>query len=73
MADRNFQGKTYLTPKEAATYLNLSPKTLEEWRGLKKGPRYHKLGKSRKAAVLYHRNDLDAWMARHIVSTDEQK
>lgn len=73
MADRAFDGKTYLTPKEAATYLRFSPKTLEEWRADKKGPRYHKLGQSRKSAVLYHRNDLDAWMARHIVQTDEEK
>jgi hypothetical protein len=73
MSDRKYEGKTYLTPKEAADYLRRAPKTLEDWRVQKKGPRYHKLGPSKKAAVLYHRSDLDSWMARHIVPTDEQK
>jgi hypothetical protein len=73
MADKPIDDKTYLTPKEAARYLRRSPGTLAEWRLLKSGPRYYKIGPSKKAPVLYHRHDLDLWMARHIVGTEEQK
>jgi hypothetical protein len=73
MANPIADGKVYLTPKEAARYLNRGPSTLEEGRRLKKGPRYYKLGPEKKAAILYHRHDLDTWMARHIVETDDQK
>lgn len=72
MADKLPDSKMYLTPKEAAVYLRNSPHTLQEWRGKKIGPRYYKLGTGKKAPVLYHRQDLDAWLARHIVQTDEQ-
>jgi len=73
MSDWIPPGKVYLTPKEAARYLAKAPGTLEEWRREKKGPRYYKLGPERKAAILYHRHDLDLWIAQFMVPTKDQK
>ncbi len=49
----------YLTPADAATYLGLSAKQLEAWRGRGEGPPYTKLDR----AVRYNRADLDEWMS----------
>lgn len=47
----------YLTTKQAAAYLGLSPRTLERMRREGGGPVYRKHGRH----VLYHIDDLDAW------------
>ena len=48
----------------AAGWLNcVSPRTLETWRSLKKGPRYVKVG----GRVVYRLSDLEAWMAARTV------
>ncbi len=57
--------KRALNTQEAATYLGLSPGTLEVWRSLGKGPRYRKFGRR----VLYEIKDLDAYSASRIVET----
>ena len=44
------------TPK-AASYLGLSPRTLEKFRVMGGGPAYHKFGRR----VLYAFEDLEAW------------
>ena len=49
----------YLTNDEAATFLRLSPRTLEKNRVIGGGPRFHKLGRR----VLYAVADLEAWAA----------
>jgi len=49
--------RKYLTTKQAAEYLGLSPRTLERMRRNGGGPVYRKHGRH----VLYHINDLDAW------------
>lgn len=43
-----------LTTKQAANILGLSPNTLNQWRNLKRGPKFHKLEKS----VRYLESDL---------------
>jgi hypothetical protein len=48
----------WLTPKEAAGYLKVKPNTLAKWRVAGHGPQYSK----RTGVVLYHVNDLDAWV-----------
>jgi len=48
--------------RQAAAYLNLSPRTLQAWRRRGDGPRYLKLG----AAVRYDRADLDAWLSERL-------
>lgn len=47
----------YLTLKEAAAYLRLNPRTLDNMRGRGVGPIYCKHG----GRVVYHRDDLSAW------------
>ena len=58
----------YLTNAEAATFLRLSPRTLEKNRVLGAGPRFHKFGRR----VLYAVVDLEAWAARrqHDMTSD---
>ena len=47
----------YLTTNEAAQYLRLKPRTLNNMRWRGEGPRYRKHG----GKVLYHRRDLEGW------------
>lgn len=51
-----------LTTQQAATYVSLSPNTLNRWRWSGDGPRYVKLGR----AVRYRREDLDAWLDERV-------
>lgn len=51
----------YLTNSEAATFLRLSPRTLEKLRVLGGGPRFRKFGRR----VLYATADLEAWADEH--------
>jgi excisionase family DNA binding protein len=53
-----------LTPDEAADYLQLSPRLLQQWRYVGRGPRFVKAGH----AVRYRRADLDAWLDAHAVT-----
>lgn len=52
----------YLTPREAAKYCGVSPKTLESWRRLEKGPSYSKISSK---LIRYDVSDLDSWMDSH--------
>ena len=49
------------TEKEAAAYLNVSPRTLQAWRLRGNGPAYVKLGN----AVRYDRATLDRFIAEN--------
>ena len=51
------QSARYLTNDEAATFLRLSPRTLEKQRVIGGGPRFRKFGRR----VMYAVSDLDAW------------
>ena len=51
----------FLTTEEAATFLRLSPRTLEKQRVLGGGPRFRKFG----ARVVYAAADLRAWADRN--------
>jgi len=53
--------RRYLTNREAAEFLRLSPRTLEKRRMLGGGPRYHKFGRR----VVYAFEDLEAWSGAH--------
>jgi hypothetical protein len=60
----------YLTNSEAAAYLNLSPRTLENWRVLGGGPRFRKFGRR----VIYAVDDLELWaVAQACMSTADTK
>lgn len=55
---------------DAAAYLGLAPKTLENWRVAKTGPRYARLGRVGRPRIVYRITDLDAWLAAQVVETD---
>jgi excisionase family DNA binding protein len=49
---------TMITTAEAATYLSLSPRTLENWRARQEGPPFVRMG----AAVRYDTEALSEWV-----------
>jgi excisionase family DNA binding protein len=57
-----------LGSREAATYLNLSLRTLEDWRRTGTGPAFAKLG----SRVVYRVADLDAWVAARLVASTSE-
>lgn len=56
--------KPLLTRKQAAGYLNVSPKTLEKWacNGTEDLP-YYKLGRNQ---VRYRPEDLEVWLEKRV-------
>ena len=55
------KGSPFLSTKQAAHYISLSPRTLERMRRTGEGPRYRKHGRY----VRYHIAELDAWSDSH--------
>lgn len=53
---------------EAAAILSTAVRTLRNWRALRKGPRYRKIGAR---MVRYHRADLAAF--QHVMTGDTDK
>ncbi|NTJ06906.1 helix-turn-helix domain-containing protein [Rhizobium lusitanum] len=62
---------TFLTPEEVAERYrgSISVGTLRNWRSMKIGPSFVKIGK----AVLYHVDELDAWDERNRVPCRNSK
>lgn len=62
--------KTFLNQHELSKRWKISPRTLERWRWLGSGPRYHKIG----GRVVYKLSDIEAFEnSRSFTSTmDEQ-
>ena len=56
-ATRPAVGEELMDEAEAAAYLRLSPRTLQNFRLDKKGPPYSKLGRR----IVYGRSDLKQW------------
>jgi len=54
-----------LTTDDVAEMTGLSPETLAQWRWLKKEIPFVRLGKK---CVRYRQSDIDAWLARRLVS-----
>ncbi len=52
--------KPYLSTNEAATFLGLSPQTLQRWRLEGKGPMFHKFGRR----AMYAEADLQGWASK---------
>jgi hypothetical protein len=50
------------TQEQLAQRWYLSPRTLEQWRWLGKGPKFLKIG----ARVLYREEDVEAWEAAQV-------
>jgi len=55
-----------LTEKEVQPLLRLRLKTLQQWRALRKGPRFTRLGRR----VFYLRADIERFIADNTVDTD---
>ena len=51
-----------ITQGQLAEQWHLSPRTLEQWRWLGKGPKFLKIG----ARVLYREEDVEAWEAAQV-------
>jgi hypothetical protein len=58
-------GLALLTTAEAADYLRLSPRTLEDMRLTGNGPRFFKLGPGKRSKVVYRREDLENWVGQY--------
>ena len=58
-----------LTEREAARFLGVAPRTLNNWRYLVKGPAYIRIGSR---AVRYLPTDLDAYRQQQRTTTKEQ-
>lgn len=72
MIKRELPKPDYLTPREAAEMLRLSPRTLERLRVTGDGPLFLKAGGGKRARVLYRLADLEDWIARQAFrSTSE--
>ena len=64
----NENGRNYLNTREAAAWLNLSPRTLDRYRVSGDGPVFHRFG----GRVRYLIADLEAWAsARRRLSTSD--
>ncbi len=67
----NVSDQTYLTPEEvSARYRGeVSLATLRNWRSLRIGPSYIKIGKS----VLYPQHELDSWDREKVIRCRDRK
>jgi hypothetical protein len=58
----NKKRKRLLKTREAAEYLRLSPRTLEDMRYKGGGPAWYRLGSGRRGLVVYDIDELDSWL-----------
>ncbi|UIJ44776.1 helix-turn-helix domain-containing protein [Sphingomonas cannabina] len=65
-AQRAREASPFLTTKQTAFYLGISPATLKALRARKAGPRARKHGRS----LRFHIDDIDAWSAARGAETD---
>lgn len=56
------QDDELMTPHEAAARLKVHKETLEAWRAQRKGPKWIKLGESKRSPVRYRRSDIEAYL-----------
>lgn len=63
--------QTALRPEQAAKYLGVTSRCLQDWRVRKVGPAYVKAGDQRRGTVLYRRSDLDAFLEAHLVDRSQ--
>lgn len=56
---------TAFTTNHLAELLSMSPRTLERWRILGKGPSFRKLG----SRVVYFENDLKTWLDGQVYTS----
>jgi Helix-turn-helix domain len=59
------EAEPLLMEVQAAKLLNLSPRTLQNWRSSYNGPLYIRVGR----AIRYRRRDLIAWIDANTIGT----
>ena len=69
MSVLSMEKSPFLQLAEAATFLRLAPRTLDNMRQRGTGPLYSKHG----GRVVYHRNDLIDWSNQHRRRTTSEK
>ena len=57
----------HLTRAEAASYLGVERRTLDNWSHAGRGPRFYKIGR----AARYRVDDLEAWLQSRAVDCDQ--
>jgi len=62
--NRSIQNKEILTDKETAAYLNISDRTLRDWRKQGKGPDHVKMG----SKIRYRKTDINDYLDKQTVS-----
>lgn len=60
---------TYLSTRQAAAYLGLSPRTLDRYRVSGEGPDFHRFG----GRILYRKTDIEHWAAERRVSSASEE
>lgn len=60
-------GSRYLTRREAAQYLGVSRRSLDNWATRGEGPRFFKIGR----AARYRVSDLESWIEARAVACDQ--
>ncbi len=64
------QSSPFLTVAEAANYLRLGARTLDNLRWIGTGPKFRKHG----GRIVYHKDDLDAWSKTRLrISTSGER
>ncbi len=64
------QSSPFLTVAEAANYLRLGARTLDNLRWIGTGPKFRKHG----GRIVYHKDDLDAWSRTRLrISTSGER
>lgn len=66
-AIRAREGTPYLSPAQAAYYLGVAERTLQEYRTAGTGPRYRRHSRH----LRYHIDDLDAWSQQRGKAGDD--
>jgi len=60
---------TLLNEKQAARFLNFTPRCLQAWRQRGGGPKYVRISSR---AVRYRRQDLDSWIEERLKSSTSE-
>ena len=68
MNNQNEQSSSLLKKPEAAAYLKISQRTLDNWIQLRRVP-YYKLGNGKNASVRFKRADLDMMLDQYRVDS----
>jgi hypothetical protein len=62
------QPKRRLSSAEAASYIGLDRRTLENWRCKSMGPTYYRISRKR---IIYDRDELEQWLQARKVATND--